>query len=97
MSNYERLKKVYDEVEGLINARVTSRSNEFNLWKHESERVLIDIYGVNSIEYQNFRKIVFHLSALERPNIDYVNKCIFGLKNAKSLFKLCLGELRPNA
>jgi len=45
MSNYERLKKVYDEVEGLINARVTSRSNEFNLWKHESERVLIDIYG----------------------------------------------------
>ena len=45
MNGYEKLKKLYDEIDNLIKQRVTSDTPSFITWRTKTERTLNSIYG----------------------------------------------------
>ena len=62
MDNYDKLKGIINEADNLILKKVTSSSPDFTAWKTKTERFLINEYGSNSYEINEFRKMHFSLS-----------------------------------
>lgn len=60
MSDYNKFKEIYDEIDELIGKRVDSSTPEFQAWKVKTERFLIKKYAEKSYELNNFRGIRFH-------------------------------------
>lgn len=95
MTDYEKLKKIYDEIDVLISNNVTSRSPEFIAWKNKATRFLINKFGEKSYEFKEFQKYYFTLtiSFFNTSNNDYVQKCRDDLLSVKAVFKTYLEEL----
>ena len=61
MSDYEKLKKIIDEIDILISNNQTDSDVAFQTWKTKAERFLISKYGKNSYEHEKFLKTYFSL------------------------------------
>lgn len=61
MTNYEKIKKVYDWLLSFKNDSYIIDSPDFLAWKMECTRVLSNIYGQDSTEVRSFKKLDFRI------------------------------------
>lgn len=94
MTDYVRMKEIYDEIDVLIAGNVSASAPEFRAWKTKTERVLIKLFGKDSYEYENFRKTSFSLSCItsSTPRSSFITACSHGLKTTKKIFAAYLEE-----
>lgn len=99
MTNYEKLKELYDEIDVLCSHNVTAWDPEFRAWHTKAKRFLYYKYGETSFEYNDFVKRGFSLSAYtdRTPQSSFVDACTRGLKATKIIFKSYLIELAEDA
>lgn len=98
MTDYERFKKIYDDIDVLIEHRVRTSSQEFISWKTRAERFLRAHYGENSKEVLDFRNTHFSLMiyTFNETESDYIEACKSGLVESKAVFEVYLEELKEN-
>ncbi len=98
MTDYERFKKIYDDIDVLIEHRVRTSSQEFISWKTRAERFLRTHYGENSKEVVNFGNTHFSLMiyTFNETESDYIEACKSGLVESKAVFEVYLEELKEN-
>lgn len=92
MNGYEKLKKLYDEIDNLIKQRVTSDTPSFITWRTKTERTLNSIYG-NGKELEDFLQTNFSVIIFTDDENDYVNACKYGLEETKAVLQAYLDEL----
>lgn len=95
MTDYEKLKEVTEEIDGLIAKRVKSSDSEFQAWHNKAMRILNRIFGENSFEVKDFRNRPFSLTTYfsRTPESAFVDKCKKDLSITKSIFLEYLKEL----
>ena len=95
MSDYEKLKKIIDEIDILISNNVTDSDVAFQTWKTKAERFLISKYGKNSYEYETFSTTHFSLILCfaDTPNSEFIIACKKGLETTKAVFLTYLEEM----
>lgn len=95
MNNYDKLKGIINEVDKLISKEVTSSSPDFTVWKTKTERFLISVYGSDSYEINEFRKMHFSSTMLTTgiPDSEWVSACKRGLERAKAVLNTYLEEI----
>lgn len=95
MSTYEKFKSIIDEIDVLIGKGVSSSSPDFQAWRAKAECFLIKEYGMDSYEYQEFKKHKFTLTmyALGTPNYEFVKACKRDLERVKAVFLTYLTEI----
>lgn len=98
MTDYERFKKIYDDIDVLIEHRVRTSSQEFISWKTRAERFLRTHYGENSKEVVDFENTHFSLMiyTFNVTESDYIEACKSGLVESKAVFEVYLEELKEN-
>lgn len=98
MTDYERFKKIYDDIDVLIEHRVRTSSQEFISWKTRAERFLRTHYGENSKEAVDFGNTHFSLMiyTFNETESDYIEACKSGLVKSKAVFEVYLEELKEN-
>lgn len=98
MTDYERFKKIYDDIDVLIEHRVRTSSQEFISWKTRAERFLRTHYGENSKEVVDFGNTHFSLMiyTFNETESDYIEACKSGLVKSKAVFEVYLEELKEN-
>lgn len=98
MTDYERFKKIYDDIDVLIEHRVRTSSQEFISWKTRVERFLRTHYGENSKEVVDFGNTHFSLMiyTFNETESDYIEACKSGLVKSKAVFEVYLEELKEN-
>lgn len=96
MTDYEKLKEIYDEINGLIAMRVSSSTPDFRAWKVKAKRFLIKTYGEDSFEVSEFRKIRFSLGAVGfyASEEAFIECCREGLETIKKIFDIYLNEMK---
>lgn len=95
MTDYEKFKKIYDEIDSLIEKKVTSSDNEFITWHKKAERFIQKKYGDNT-ELKDFKNTHFSLIVwtFNETHSDYVNACRSGLESTKAVFEVYLEEMK---
>ena len=98
MTDYERFKRIYDDIDVLIEHRVRTSSQEFISWKTRAERFLRTHYGENSKEVVDFGNTHFSLMiyTFNETESDYIEACKSGLIKSKAVFEVYLEELKEN-
>lgn len=97
MTDYEKLKGIIDEIDGLVANHVTASSPAFEAWQTKAERFLIKKYGKNSLEHAKFGETNF--SPLpwdcygEEQEVKAIRLCHEGLLSCKAIFETYLEEL----
>ena len=97
MTDYEKLKRIVDEIDALISNKVISSDPEFRAWRAKAERFLIEKFGKDSYERNLLTKTsfsVFSLSKVSRS--ENVQACKEGLEQSKAIFFTYLEELKED-
>lgn len=96
MSDYERLKALYDEIDVLIAKCVTDSDSEFITWRTKVERFLKGKYGKESDELDNFNSQSFSpiICTFDTDNSDWVEACRDGLRVIKATFEAYLQDMK---
>lgn len=95
MTDYEKLKGIIDEIEVLISKGVSTSAPDFQAWETKTERLLIKLYGRNSVEYEKFKQTRFSLTIFTTgtPKSEFVEACRRGLESTRAVFSTYLEEL----
>lgn len=95
MTNYQKFKELYDEIESLEDWKMDAFSPAFKAWKSKTERFLINYFGKDSYEVSHFNAVEFKFSmyAPGRTAADYFQKCQNGLEECKGVFETYLHEM----
>lgn len=95
MTDYEKLKEIYDEIDRLIEMRVDDSTPEFRIWREKTQRFLMKKYGEDSYEARTFQKRNFSLSifSLDTPETEFVESCREELETVKGTFLEYLAEM----
>ncbi len=98
MNKIDKLKTIIGEIDQLTLESVTSSSPNFLAWKSKAERFLINEYGAESYEIEEFKKLNYNLSVftLNTPKSDFIDACMNGLKCAKAILSTYLEELEES-
>ena len=98
MKKFDKLKAIIDEIDQLIQKKVTSSSPDFQAWRTKAERFLISEYGADSYEVSEFKKMQYSLSiyAMGTPQSDFIAACKRGLERAKAILSTYLDELEES-
>lgn len=98
MTDYEKLKQIYEEIDDLIKKQVTSDDPAFITWQTKTERFIRKKYG-DSPEYKSFSDMNFSLVVFTNydTNSDYVRACRDGLEATKAIFKVYLDEIEEES
>ena len=91
MKNYEKLKKLQNQIDTLLDANTTSSSHVFKSWHAECIRFITNYYGKSSVELENFKKIKFQCAIID--NTQQRIWCKEGLMEAKSMFTNLLEDI----
>ncbi len=98
MTDYEKLKEIYDEIDRLIEMRVSSSTPRFRAWKVKAKRFLIKRYGEESYEVREFQKTSFSLGAGYYASEEaFIQACRNGLATMKEIFDIYLNEIREGS
>lgn len=94
MSEYTKLKRIYDEIDTLIEACVTSSTPEFIAWHTRADRFIRNYYG-DGPEFKDFSNEVYGLMVWTSStgHWDEVQACREGLISTKAKFGVYLEEL----
>lgn len=95
MSDYEKLQRLYSEIDELLNKKVTSFSSEFKIWHGNCQRLLVNHFGDYSIEVKNFEKIKFSCALIN--NEQQMIWCHKGLETAKGIFESLLEDMKEES
>lgn len=98
MTEYEKLRKIIDEANELISLNVTSDDAQFVAWKNKVERFLINKYGKDSYEFNDFNSTNFTLVfyALGTPKNLFVQACKRGLEKSIEIFTNYLEDMEED-
>lgn len=98
MKKFDKLKAIIDEIDRLIQKKVTSSSPDFQAWRTKAERFLISEYGADSYEVSEFKKMRYSLSiyTMGTPQSDFIAACKRGLERAKAILSTYLDELEES-
>lgn len=99
MTDYEKLKGIIDEIDGLLANHVTASMPAFEAWQTKAERFLIKKYGKNSLEHTkfgetNFSPLVWDYVDEEQNRMNAIETCRDGLLSCKYVFKTYLEEMK---
>lgn len=99
MTDYERLKELCDEIDLLIEKKVTCSDPKFKAWKVKADRYLIKKFGETSYEYREFKRTPFSLLAFSSgtPESRFVAACRDDLQSTKQIFLTYLHEMEEDA
>lgn len=88
MSDYKKLESLCREIDELIAKNVTVSSPEFKVWKAKTERFLIQKFGKNSFEHNDFIEQEFSVPffSMNTSHDSYVLACRNGLVIRKEIF-----------
>ena len=95
MTDYQKFKEIYDEIESLEDWKMDAFSPAFKAWKSKTERFLINYFGKDSYEVSHFNAVEFKFSmyAPGRTAADHFQKCQNGLEECKAVFETYLHEM----
>lgn len=98
MTDYEKLKGIIDEIDGLVANHVTASMPAFEAWQTKAERFLIKKYGKNSLEHAkfgetNFSPLIWDYDDEEQDRMNAIETCRDGLLLCKAVFKTYLEEM----
>ncbi len=98
MGEYEKFKKIYDEIDELMNQNVSSSSPKFQAWHVKAERFLIKKYGEKSYEVQNFKSFPFSLMCytFDTSENEFIKACKDDLCAVKAIFEQYLDDMKEN-
>lgn len=104
MSDYEKLRKLCDEIDELIANQVTTSSPDFITWHTKLDRFLLEKYGESREEYIDFHKRSFNpplftlpaMSKLSSEKITqyYISVCKSALETTKAKLLVYLEEMK---
>lgn len=96
--NYSSLLDLYNQIDDLISKNTTSSSSEFIAWKNGVIRVLNNIYGQDTLEFELFDKKQFSVYAFfgNTPESEFINACQEGLIETKIELGRYLKELEAD-
>lgn len=92
MSDYEKFKAIYNEIDLLISNLVGCSDPRFKEWEFRADRFLARHYGQESEERIRFSKVDFGEYHGQNDILACV-RCKSGLQEAKAIFKVYLDEL----
>lgn len=95
MNTYEKLQRLYSEIDMLLDKNVTSFSDEFKIWHGKCNRLLVNYYGNDSIEVKEFINIKFQCALID--NEQQRLWCRNGLKTAKGMFESLLEDMEEES
>ena len=82
MTDYEKFKLIYEEIDKLITKRVTSKNEDFITWHTKTERFIRKKYG-EGLETNKFLETRFSLRyGFNSTHEEYVEACILVFFNA---------------
>lgn len=98
MNEKEKLEKILEEIDELIQMNVTVSSPEFKVWRTKAARFLQKYYGNDSFEYKSFQKMRFSLSAYttSTPKSSFIDACKKDLLVSKGIFQEYLEDIIVN-
>ena len=91
MTDQQKFKILYTEIDVLIAHQVTIETPEFIAWKLKVTRILKKLYGKDSdeiTEFENtkFSPMIYSITDLENKELD-IRACADGLQVTKLVFK----------
>ena len=94
MSDYEMFKNICEEIDDLIEQRVTSEDETFITWHTKAERFIRKKYG-DGLEFKKFSSTHFTLMVytFDETHEDFVRACRRGLESIRGVFKAYLEEM----
>ena len=92
MSDYEKFKAIYNEIDLLISNSVRCFDPRFKEWEFRADRFLAKHYGQESEERIRFSRVDFGEYHGQNDILACV-RCKSGLQEAKAIFKVYLDEL----
>ena len=92
MSDYEKFKATYNEIDLLISNSVRCSDQRFKEWEFRADRFLAKHYGQESEERIRFSKVDFGEYHGQNDILAGI-RCKSGLQEAKAIFKVYLDEL----
>lgn len=92
MSDYEKFKAIYNEIDLLISNSVRCSDPRFKEWEFRADRFLAKYYGQESEERIRFSKVDFGEYHGQNDILAGI-RCKSGLQEAKAIFKVYLDEL----
>lgn len=95
MTDYEKLKGIIEEIDVLIQKKVSSSDPDFKAWQTKAERFLVKKFGQDSFEHTQFKRTSFSLmlSTSNTPDWKLVDACENGLQTTKAVFVTYLKEM----
>ena len=99
MTDYEKLKQIFDEIDVLLSLQVQSSDPKFEAWHIKAERFLIKKYGKDSLEHKkfidiSFTPLIWDLDDEEKDYRDSIDCCRNGLTSCKAIFETYLEDLQ---
>ena len=96
MTDYEKLKKIIDEIDVLIKKKVSASDPDFEAWHIKAERFLIKTFGKDSLEHKKFKDTSFSLMlfTLDTPHSEFIKACSGDLQTTKAVFSTYLEEMQ---
>ncbi len=98
MTDYEKFKLIYEEIDKLIAKQVTAGDEDFITWRTKTERFIRAKYG-EGLEVKNFLEMRFSLIiySVNTTHTDYVKACRKGLESTKAVFRAYLDEMKEQS
>lgn len=98
MTDYEKLKKIIDEIDDLIAHYVRQSFPAFEAWHVKAEKFLINKFGKDSLEHKKFLQTSFAtLLWVDEDRFDEIQLdikcCANGLRICKAVFEMYLEDL----
>lgn len=99
MTDYEKLHDLINEIDTLIDSRVTTSDPDFIKWHTKAKRFLSSHFGEKSDEQKAFSEISFSPIVLtfNSTDSDYIDACRYGLESAKAVLSAYLEEMEENS
>ena len=97
MTDYQKFKAIYDEIDVLIAHNVKSSTPEFVTWRTKATRFLNNYYGEKSEESTKFKTTNFHPTIMIVGAFnegDYISYCRSALNSTKAIFVVYLDEIK---
>ncbi len=89
MCDYQKLLKLYNEIDTLIEQRVDSNNKAFKIWKSKVKMLLTKIFGERSSELQEFKRFSFTLMFAfgHETDEEYIERCCEDLREVKPIIE----------
>lgn len=96
MREYEKFKEIYDEIDELIEQKVSASTPKFQAWHVKAERFLLKKYGEKSYEVKNFKSFSFTLMCYtsDTTENDFIEACKDDLCSIKAIFEQYLEDIK---